>query len=970
MLGRLFKQSTPTSQPTTTVPHHGHHQQQQNPQFQHQYPHPQQIQSPNKPTSPPGLANSYEDAYTREILYGTHNANQLKPFQFNSKLFRIIISQDGGNLRSKQVLFDSACDVPSPDTKPLQHQHQQPLQDLSNIKKPSKPMVTSKVYHNVSDLNDYMFGCGLPSNENQSTTKIHTLPPLTNSIYGPYSAVLITRLFSISDGEFTELPNLPNQDANEWQPHPALRVKESSIRKVSIKDDSSKNNNVNSRFSIGVVIPLESICSMPDVIFNNWHEITHFMILLQKLIYKKLLMHLNAGLNYDTNNNFTGCQYLIKKRIQFPNYILQGDYEINPQLVKLIKTVHYNHNIPKLINSNALMKSSAENETFQYNPMLINWVLEVLNWLEFKDGKHCDYSTSFLASVFAILIRFRKLLSNKPFSNIPEASKEVTRVVVMTGNPVVAKKLIFILNGLVPNLKYVKISEAESFAHSDSKDSNDNNNDDDTKSNDNECTATSNNNTQPIPIQQQLQHTELRSGQSSSDNSLAKSVASMKGWEIPNKSATSITVDPYNVEKSHAVGIPIKNSGSHATTPGSLSMAYLSSSLNSSYSSSNYSLTKFGGSFIEKWKNSFGSGAVPSTSLGHSGSSGNMTGYFDDVVMNKRPSAASLRTPSPAVEFEDYTFQPLTKPINIVGSNNNNNVSSVSFQQQPPQQLLLSMTPSRLSRTQSMYDLYKQGGAVAGGVAGSGSIAMLTNVMYEEDDLIERNHNKAIPTLEIKRTKTSVYTPLIQDNMVKNIGEHDRSLIKQKCRTIMENKPKVSVPENNDKELEVQPTITPDETIFKHKGLLPVVAFSDEFRPEFSVQSCPLNPKLEQQVMSNMKNDLLFYQNNNTYEEVTSRTIFISLRAREIKLIEMNIKNDTGNSSNPNNNTYKTKIKKLFTPLKNSGNKELINKIGGLFFDINQLFNLQQLERNTSNVEITKKEFHDKLCSLVLQLIE
>lgn len=999
MLGRLFKQSTPTSQPpSNSLQHHNQHQL-QNQQFQ--YNHPQQLQSPNKPTSPQGLANSYEDAYTREILYGTHNANQLKPFQFNSKLFRIIISQDGGNLRSKQVLFDSASELTSSDFKSSNNQspsqQQQPVQDSSNFKKSSKTMMTSKIYHNASQLNDFMFGCGLPSNENQSTTKIHTLPPLSNSIYGPYSAVLITRLFSISDGEFTELPSLPNQNPNEWQPHPALRVKESSIRKVSIKDDdTTKNNHVNSRFAIGVVIPLESLSSMHDVIFNNWHEITHFMILLQKLIYKKLLMHLNSGLNYDTNNNFTGCQYLIKRRIQFPNFILQGDFEINPQVMKLIKTVHYNHNIPKLINSNTLMKSSAENETFQYNPMLINWVLELLNWLEFKDGKYSDYSTSFLASLFAILIKFRKLLSNKPFSNACQKSKEVTRVVVMTGNPIVAKKLIFILNGLIPNLRYVKISEAESFGHPDSKDNN-NNEDGETgkpteNNNNNTC------NTQPIPIQHN--HGQSRSGESSSDNSLAKSVTSMKGWEIPTKCSTSITVEPYNVATTHAMGIPIKNgndiNGTHGSTPGSLSMAYLSSSLNSSYSSSNYSLTKFGGSFIEKWKNSFGSGTIPSTSLGHSGgSSGNMTGYFDDVVtMNKRPSVVSLRSPSPAVEFEDYStngFQQITKPINIVNNhnhNNNNNSNNSSLSSTPLQQplhQLLSMTPNRLSRTQSMYDLYKQGGgggiggittttATVTGITGGGSLIMMSNIMDEEDDLIERNNNQssqAIPTLEIKRTKTSVFTPLIQDNMVKNIGEHDRSLIKQKCKLIMDNKPKY-VNENNEENhvLEVESNDMIDEgnketsTIFKHKGLLPIVAFSDEFRPEFSVQSCPLNPKLEQQVMNNMKNDLLFYQNNNSYEEITSRTIFISLRAREIKLIEMNIKNDNINQGGINN-TYKTKIKKLFTPLKNSGNKDMMNKIGGLFYDINQLFNLQQ----RSN-EISKKEFHDKLCNLVLQLIE
>ena len=83
MLGRLFKQNN-----NTTQPHNPHHQ--------------PPIQSSSNPTTPPALTSSYEDSYTREILYGTHNANQLKPYQFNSKLFRIIISQDGGNLRTSR----------------------------------------------------------------------------------------------------------------------------------------------------------------------------------------------------------------------------------------------------------------------------------------------------------------------------------------------------------------------------------------------------------------------------------------------------------------------------------------------------------------------------------------------------------------------------------------------------------------------------------------------------------------------------------------------------------------------------------------------------------------------------------------------------------------------------------------------------------------------------------------------------
>ena len=53
------------------------------------------------------------------------------------------------------------------------------------------------------------------------------------------------------------------------------------------------------------------------------------------------------------------------------------------------------------------MKSSVTKDLFQYNPMLVNWVLELLNWLEFKDGRYSDHSNSFLGSLFAILTPFK-----------------------------------------------------------------------------------------------------------------------------------------------------------------------------------------------------------------------------------------------------------------------------------------------------------------------------------------------------------------------------------------------------------------------------------------------------------------------------------------------------------------------------------------------------------------------------------
>lgn len=95
-------------------------------------------------------------------------------------------------------------------------------------------------------------------------------------------------------------------------------------------------------------------------------------------MYRKLLLQLNLVID-----NGNGCEYLVKKRLQFPNYILQNDFELHAQLGKLVKLIHYDNNTPRLINTNYFMKL---NKT-SYNSSLMNWILETLNWLEFKDGR-------------------------------------------------------------------------------------------------------------------------------------------------------------------------------------------------------------------------------------------------------------------------------------------------------------------------------------------------------------------------------------------------------------------------------------------------------------------------------------------------------------------------------------------------------------------------------------------------------
>lgn len=1110
MLGRLFKQN-PTNTNTHYQPHnqlhsHGHPHYHSHHQHSHHQP-PTTLPNglgaqPNSSAVPPPIisptCNNFDDSYSREILYGTHDAEQLKPYQFNTKYFRIIISQDGGNLRSKQVLYDSATETHSPSSSTT-------ISTISKKTLNTRNISTSKMYHNVSDLNDYMFGCGLPSNETHSTTKIHILPPVANSACEPYDSVLITRLFSISDLEVSERTPLSAlaSKSNDWTPTPGIASKESNAMKYPFKQTSlagaehasspsKSTNNINSRFAIGIVVSLESMNSVSDVIFNNWNEISHYLIILQKLVYKKLMILLNLGFSYDNHNQITSCQYLINKRIQFPNYILHGDFDINAQLNKLIKLIHYNYNLPKLINSNYLIRSSMLNES-KYNPMLINWVLEVLNWLEFKDGKpmslpNYNYNSSFhyqqqntlmeyahsntntfLSSLLALLIPCRNLISIKPYANVDSNSREITRVVVMTGNPVVAKKLIFILNAMIPIQKTIEMSpfldscyegtfggeamttqsstgatakaaKEEEFA---------------SKSTSATPNATSNG-ILPIPIKFSKPKLEVGGGPASplscSDNSSTPSIK----WEIPNKSSASTPTTNKSRVESSSLSIPIVSATTattatphvHSSFSKGSSAAYLSSSLNSSYSSSlqsNYSLSKIGGSFMEKWKNQFGSLSShfpnvsnPATSIhtpNNMNFSNNATGYFDTVSniesqygsLSKKNSMQSLRSPSPAVEADEFNWHSSSKPINIGSANNdglNNNGSSMHSQP-------ISMTPNKLSRTQSIYDMYNVY-----------NMNCLMNVMDEEELVAEtmsegtsRSSNIGTngPTagsagagvaihksLEIKRSKTSVFTPLINCAMVKNVDELNQHAIRMKCKKIMNTKPKVKANghslEVNDAEEEgakckeesdlEMPERDEDDIVFKHRALLSSVAFSDEFRPEFSIQSCPVNPKLEQQVMNTMRNDLLFYQNNSKYEAITTRTIFISLRAREIKLIEMNLQNPTtstspnetstamngyfdnhsinstngstgiggGSSSRRNsvaglNKSYKTKIRKIYTPMKNLGDRELINRIEFILDEINQLFSIQQQlyhDKKKSN----GKEFHDKLSKLVLSLLE
>lgn len=1044
MLGRLFKQQ----QLPSSLPHN----------------QPQGV--PKAPAS----ATSHDDSYTREILYGLLNVGQIRPHQFSRRRFRLVVAQDGGNLRAKQVLFDSA-DRRDLGSNPSSNQHLEaplpsrprsqdtstptsPGQDLgltlSNLlfcrNRSSKNILTSKLLHNVSELNEYMFGRGLPSSETHTATKVHLLPQF-NSVHGSFSAVLVTKLFLIPDAGGNMGESVAENDPS-WLPTPTFPIKETTYAyPLSMATPSSSSPclpsmgvskyTVNSRFAIGIVVPYSLDQSVDEVVLQNWEVLSQFLVSLQNMVTKKLLM----VINYSTSNGM--CPYIANRRVSFPSELLQADSDLPRQLHRLYRLIHFNYNTPRLINSNSIMRYSAKHPTSHFKALLINWALEVINWLEFKDGRnvvssnhpnfasnshfhnylhthnlhplgtHNEFevtaSNTFLASLFALMHSLRDSLSQRSDVSDSKHSKELTRILVVTGNSMVAKKLIFILNGLIPDaqfeaciseedyrksLRFVDPNETdlEHFTSTSSQETFYNHSHSaaerpkrvTTPSLDPSATPGSINETasirklsrtpeisstpmaQPIPIKSGRLTRDSIAG--SSDDSLSVLVSSQKGWEVPGKSGPAASVsfaEKPLLERSYSTTqhIPIHGKPTVST---SSSMAQLSSSLNSSLSSSasNYSFSKIGSSFLDKWRNSFAAGQPHLNEALHHPDDCHEHSHV--ASLSKRPSYHSLNSSSPVVENEDFQWDAATTST--------------------------SRGRLKLSRAQSLLDMH--------------------NITTSEGGQI--HHSNEFPSLNLKRSRCAMVVPFADDH-AKGIEDATREAIRKKCEQVVNKR--LVFKNAGDHTLEVELEAYDDEKVYKHKPLLPNVAFVEEFRPEYTVQLCPVSLKLETQVMSSMKNDLLFYHTDCGYTKVTTRSVMISLRAREIKVIEMTIgdkgKSKTsssasgwmapspafhghttppvsshsptssyfhgyGDNHNGNNSgsepskgtSYKTTIRKVFTPHRNSGDRDQINRIELLLDQLTEVIAEINAHNNEGASEETMKDLNSTLFVTVGSLLQ
>ena len=746
------------------------------------------------------LNHSYDDSYTRDILYGV-SSQSLRTSSSNPRLFRLIVAQDNG-VGGRKCTYDSADSADS--SRPINGTR-------------SGSFITSRLHHPINLLLDYVFGCGVPTHDRAHVTKLHQLPVFNSSV-GPYRAVLITRLMGDDDDS--------NSD-DRWAVRPTY--------------PAGSRTKSPGRVAVAVVIPLEH--DNMEVITSLWPEICHYFVMLQREV-NEAMESGSLGCGPGSGPGSMGSMGSTGPRSLGPSSSIPSStpssipsstappsdhsrpHILETYLVKLIRLIHCAET-PRLMDSNSIMQRSLKtSDPTEVSPVVLNWLVEIFNWLEFKDGHALAMevtrdapreSSQFLCSLIALLIPLRRSLSQ--WYHEATDPKVITRVVILTGNPVVAKKLVFILNGLIGVGTAVdpvpEVGPGSSGPHSGPNSGPETSGPTDLGPGPHHWTSRG-----PLKSPGPGPGPSPGSGSNTPPGPLPIPIA--RPWQPGKSSAVALTSatsifswdeSPIAPESPNDAAVPIRTPGTMRRTS---SMAYLSSSLTSSLnsSSSSYSLSKLGGSFVDKWKHSFDSNE-----------------YFPNSV-TKKMSKHSLRTPSPAASSTEDEFP-----------------------------------WSNLPRPQDFHGL----------------------------------HPQSIP--EIHRTTTAV---------VSEAPESIPTTITDKTTTIMNSSP--SFTQSGNTLIIDQPELI---TTPQSHQLLPCVAFTEEFRPELKLQSCANHPRLEQQILGAMKSDLLFFTNNSKINKVISKTIFVNLRGKEVKSMEMRSESSG----------YSTRGRKVFSGSKNNVDSRRVEEV-------------------------------------------
>lgn len=273
----------------------------------------------------------------------------------------------------------------------------------------------------------------------------------------------------------------------------------------------------NNRLAVSICVPIDLL----QVISEAWLQVSQWLDECQEIVLGILRMrsrYKNWGLPDDIQSSFPKeCGNVIS--------LLHG---------KLIPCLTSMSQIPRLF---------LYPDTFRI--FVATWFKDIFNWIGIKDGPRLNFLPALLAKIIC------------DFQN-PTKAQYTTRIVIMSGNMVVANKLIFILSGLLKP-RYRACVEIESHS---------------------ECSHQSNTRLDEQPDRKRDECRKLSTSFERSTTDLSKYLPTRKPWEIP-----------YNNSSNSIVSVSSDESLAHVIQPSSLksasnSLQYLSSSLSSQQGSS------------------------------------------------------------------------------------------------------------------------------------------------------------------------------------------------------------------------------------------------------------------------------------------------------------------------------------------------------------------------------------------------
>lgn len=488
-----------------------------------------------------------------------------------------------------------------------------------------------------------------------------------------------------------------------------------------------------------------------------------------------------------------------------------------------------------------------------------SWFSGVFNWLEIRDGNKVGFLTVLIAK---IIYDFKSLLLKSDTSNI----------VILSGNQVVANKLVFILSSLLEPKYRGRIKfdfkqeddDTEKFLsqNGNNKENNTSINDSSLFGSDLETIA---------PSEGSIRHVSINHYSVCSNSSLNEIHSTSQGWEIPNKRNTSpvtcVSSDGYLGDVVQPSSFKSGSSSLHQlfTTLSSQPHSY-GSWLNKKPSLSQYAQQ------TPSTNSSSGSAdrtsgvlyrSVSSTSL-HGPQVRTMSNFNFNFLVS---GGFSTPQPSPSIsEYDEFPWAGTPSPISIIGNSDNNGISNQNkyFNEQKMniERIKYPITNTKISRD------YQR---------------------LSQDGMIEEAFEKL--------TKDNIWNDKFYSITTSN--ENHAAVLE--------------VPLSDENLSFMQDTISTE--------LLPkFTTFQPEYTPLFQFQACPLNPDSENKIAKAMKNSLL--------TDPEAHTLIINPGNREIKelfMVKRNLHDGMHFVSSSNNAAIFTQERVILHTKKIYSNGRIVN---------------------------------------------